>query len=134
MLAAEPGSRPLVLVVEDEALVRMTLVDILEDAGFRVIEAFHADEALRVVKTVSGIQAIVTDVEMPRGSINGFELARQIIADHQDINVVITSGRATPEPNSLPKGALFIEKPAPPTILVQVLRTLVASTRANRAK
>jgi CheY-like chemotaxis protein len=40
-----PHTRPVILVVEDEALVRMTLVDVLEDAGFKVIEAAHADEA-----------------------------------------------------------------------------------------
>src|SRR5215213_8790335 len=62
-----PDMRPLVLVVEDEPLVRMTLVDVLEDAVFKIIEAAHADEALRVLKAVSGIDAVVTDVEMPPG-------------------------------------------------------------------
>ncbi|MET0527202.1 MAG: response regulator [Microvirga sp.] len=71
-------ARPLILVVEDEALIRMTLVDVLEDANFKVIEAAHADEALQVLKATSGIQGMVTDVEMPRGSINGFELARYV--------------------------------------------------------
>ena len=87
----EPDPRPLILVVEDEALVRMTLVDVLDDAGFKVIEAAHADEALRVLSAVSGIHAVVTDVEMPRGSINGFELARQVRASRQEIGVLIAS-------------------------------------------
>jgi CheY-like chemotaxis protein len=70
-----PQDAPSVLVVEDEALVRMTLVDVLDDAGFNVIEAIHADDALQALRSAPGIQAVVTDVEMPRGSINGFELA-----------------------------------------------------------
>jgi CheY-like chemotaxis protein len=59
----------------------MTLADVLDDAGFKVIEAAHADEALRVLVAVPDIQAVVTDVEMPAGSINGFELARRVRKD-----------------------------------------------------
>jgi CheY-like chemotaxis protein len=120
-------ARPLILVVEDEALVRMTLVDVLEDAGFKVIEAAHADEALRVLKAVSGIQGMVTDVEMPRGSINGFELARQVRASQQEIGVLIASGRAAPKPGDLPDGALFIGKPVHPGTLVKLLKTLLVT-------
>jgi CheY-like chemotaxis protein len=120
-----PKARPLILVVEDEALVRMTLVDVLEDAGFKVIEAVHADEALRVLKAVSDIQALVTDVEMPRGSINGFELARRVRTERQEIGVLIASGRAAPKVGDLPDGALFISKPVHPETLVHLLRTLL---------
>ncbi len=125
----QPFHRPLILVVEDEALVRMTLVDVLEDAGFRVIEAVHADEALRVMKAVPDIQAMVTDVEMPRGSINGFELARQVRASRQDIGVLIASGRAAPNPGDLPEGALFIGKPIHPETLVCLIGTMLAVDR-----
>ena len=96
MSKPHPNTRPLILVVEDETLVRMTLVDVLEDAGFKVIEAVHADEALQVLKAVSGIDAVVTDVEMPRGSIDGFELAQRVRTDRQEIGVLIASGRAGP--------------------------------------
>ena len=50
-------------------------------------------------------------MEMPRGSINGFELARQIRANRQEIGVLSASGRAVPKPGDLPEGALFIGKP-----------------------
>jgi CheY-like chemotaxis protein len=123
-----PHTRPLILVVEDEALVRMTLVDVLEDAGFKVIEAVHADEALRVLKAVSGIDAVVTDVEMPRGSINGFELARRVRTDRQEIGVLIASGRAAPKPGDLPDGALFIGKPVHPETLVRLIERLLGPT------
>jgi len=127
MPGPEAPARPLILVVEDEVLVRMTLVDVLEDAGFKVIEAAHADEALRVLSAVSGIHAVVTDVEMPRGSINGFELARQVRASQQEIGVLIASGRAAPKPGDLPDGALFIGKPVHPETLVELLRTLLVT-------
>ena len=125
MPGPQSNPRPLILVVEDEALVRMTLVDVLEDAGFKVIEAAHADEAIRVLSAVTGIDAVVTDVEMPRGSINGFELARQIRTNRQEIGVLIASGRAAPKPGDLPEGALFIGKPVHPETLVRLIQTLL---------
>jgi CheY-like chemotaxis protein len=121
--------RPLILVVEDEGLVRMTLADVLEHAGFKVIEAAHADEALRVLTAVSGIDAVVTDVEMPRGSINGFELAQRVRNDWQEIGVLIASGRAPPKPGDLPDGALFIGKPVHPGTLVQLITSLLSPIR-----
>jgi CheY-like chemotaxis protein len=127
-----PNKPPLILVVEDEALVQMTLVDVLEDAGFKVIEAVHADEALRVLKAASGIDAVVTDVEMPRGSINGFELARRVRTDRQEIGVLIASGRAAPKPGDLPEGALFIGKPVHPETLVQLIRSLLSPPRVDQ--
>ena len=90
-----------------------------------MIEAAHADEALRVLKAVSGIQGMVTDVEMPRGSINGFELARQIRTNRQEIGVLIASGRAAPKPGDLPEGALFIGKPVHPETLVRLIKALL---------
>ena len=129
MPGPNPHPRALILVVEDEALVRMTLVDVLEDAGFKVIEAGHADEALRVLSAVSGIHAVITDVEMPRGSINGFELARRVRSDRQDIGILIASGRAAPKPGDLPEGALFLGKPAHPETLVRLLKTLLNSDK-----
>ena len=130
MPGPQPNTHPLVLVVEDEALVRMTLADVLEDAGFKVIEAVHADEALRVLKAVSDIQAVVTDVEMPRGSINGFELARRVRTDCQGIGVLVVSGRAAPKAGDLPDGVLFIGKPVHPETLVRLLRTLLGPDQA----
>ena len=129
MSKPHPNTRPLILVVEDETLVRMTLIDVLEDAGFKVIEAVNADEALQVLKAVSGIDAVVTDVEMPRGSINGFELARRVRTDRQEIGILIASGRAAPKPGDLPDGALFIGKPVHPETLVRLIRRLLGPIR-----
>jgi CheY-like chemotaxis protein len=64
-----------VLLVEDEPLVRTLQVDILRDAGFWVLEAQDADEAFEILKRRRDIRAILTDVNMP-GSLDGFEFAR----------------------------------------------------------
>jgi CheY-like chemotaxis protein len=108
-----PDIRALILVVEDEALVRMMLVDVLDDAGFKVMEAAHADEALQILAAV------------PRGSINGFELARRVRDDRQHIGVVIASGRIAPAPGELPPGAYFVGKPVRPERLLELIRALL---------
>ena len=123
-LEKKPDIRALILVVEDEALVRMMLVDVLDDAGFKVVEAAHADEALHILAAVPDVQVVVTDVEMPRGSINGFELARRVREDRQDIGVVIASGRVAPAPEELVEGAYFIEMPLYPERLLELIRAL----------
>ena len=111
MLEKKPDIRELILVVEGEALVRMMLVDLLDDAGFKVMEAADADEALRVIATAPDIQVVVSDVEMPRGSINGFELARRVRDDRKDIGVVIASGRVAPHPGTCRKGPISWKSP-----------------------
>jgi CheY-like chemotaxis protein len=96
-------NKAVVLVVEDEVLVRMMLADVLDEAGFRVIEAAHADEALSVLTALPEVQAVVTDVEMPGGSMNGFALAREVRTQRPDIGVLIASGRAAPNLGDLPE-------------------------------
>ncbi len=80
MLTATHEEQPVVLLVEDEPLVRMTAVDELEDAGFRVLEAANADIALMVLEAQSDeVQVLFTDVDMP-GSMNGMALAEHVFA------------------------------------------------------
>ena len=77
-MVAELAAKPVVLVVvEDEILVRIVQVDILREAGFRVAEAQDADEAFEMLRTRSEIVIVLTDVDMP-GSLNGFEFARLV--------------------------------------------------------
>jgi CheY-like chemotaxis protein len=121
-------SSPFILVVEDEALVRMTLVDVLDEAGFNVIEAVHADDALKVLQAAPNNHAVVTDVEMPRGSINGFELAQKVRADRQNIGILIVSGRVAPKHGDLPEGVLFIGKPVDPNTLIRLVNSVLQSS------
>ncbi len=103
----------------------MMVADAFEDAGFKVIEAADADEALRVLSAVPEIQVVVTDVEMPGGSINGFELARRIRTEWA-IPVLVVSGRAYPSRSEPLNGAHFIAKPYRVSDLVELIRRELA--------
>jgi CheY-like chemotaxis protein len=103
-------SSSLVLVVEDEALVRMTAVDMLEDAGFTVLEAGDADAALQLLEGRNDIGILFTDVDMP-GSMNGFVLAQHVAEHWPHIRLVITSGRIRPSNRDVPDAGRFVPKP-----------------------
>ena len=101
----------LVLVVEDEALVRVVLVDVLEEAGFRVIEAEHAAAALEVLELyASQIHVLFTDIHMP-GAMNGIELAHHAAASWPKVALLITSAQPYPTQSQMPLNALFLSKP-----------------------
>ncbi|MGF1622382.1 MAG: response regulator [Rhodomicrobiaceae bacterium] len=80
-----------ILVVEDEVLVRMAIADELRDAGFAVIEAGNADEALSVLRTSSRIDLIASDIDMPRGSINGLELGALVREQWPGVKFLVVS-------------------------------------------
>ena len=120
-----------VLLAEDEALVRMMAADGLrEDGGFKVVEVVDADEALTVLEATADVRALVTDVQMP-GSLDGFTLARVVKQAWPHIGVVVTSGRMAPGPQELPSGALFIPKPYRPADLVAAVRTVLPSDQTE---
>jgi len=119
-------NRAVVLVVEDEVLVRMMLADVLDEAGFRVVEAAHADEALRVLAARNDVETRVTDVEMPAGSMNGYRLAQQVKQAYPALQIVVVSGREGPGLGDLPDRAAFLAKPVHPETLVRLLRSLVS--------
>lgn len=84
------AGRGLVLLVDDEALVRMGTRDMLEDLGFKVIDVDDAAEALAAIEEGPAPAIIVTDHIMP--GMTGAELALRVRADHPEIAVMIVSG------------------------------------------
>ena len=110
MYADAPQGGPLVLVVEDEAFVRMIAAEYLEDAGFKVVEAANADEAWRVLESKPAIGYLFTDVHMP-GSMDGFALAERAHRQWPQIRLVLTSGLMRPRRADLPDHASFLPKP-----------------------
>ena len=86
-------TRPVVLVVEDEAIIRMLLADALEDAGVAVVEADGADSAIAAFASLKDIRAVVTDVRMP-GSMDGLGLAGWMREHAPAVPIIITSGFA----------------------------------------
>jgi CheY-like chemotaxis protein len=113
-----------VLVVEDEPLLRMFAADILADAGYAVIEAGTAGEALQLIATGTPLVAVMTDVEMP-GQIDGLELARIIEAQWTTIAVVHVSGHRLARPDELPTRALFLVKPYSADRLIETFNAAV---------
>ena len=112
---------PVVLLVEDELLVRMAAAGDLEDAGFHVLEAANADVALAVLETCSDdVQVLFTDIDMP-GSMDGLALARGVAARWPDIGLVVTSGRRLPRPDEMPQETRFLSKPFSEERLVDVV-------------
>ena len=87
------GTGTVVLVVEDEAIIRMTLVCELEDKGFVVIEAKNADVAMAMITARSDIVVVVTDVRMP-GSVDGLGLAAWMREHAASVPIVITAALA----------------------------------------
>jgi DNA-binding NtrC family response regulator len=121
-----------VLLVEDEPLVRLVIADILIDADFRVIEAVNAAEALTVLEAGVEIDVVLSDVEMPPGA-NGYELARHVHAHWPGIEILITSGREWPREDDLPPGAAFLAKPCPNDALVSHVQAAVERAHAAKA-
>jgi two-component system, response regulator PdtaR len=103
-------AKPTILVVEDEALLRMIAADTLEENGFDVVEAANADAALKVLETRDDVRLLFTDVRMP-GSCDGMDLARKVHARWPHILLVITSGHARPAQAEIPDHGHFIAKP-----------------------
>ena len=116
--------RMVVLVVEDETLVRMFIADFLDEDGFKVFEAVNADEALTVLQARPDIQAVVTDIEMPAGSMNGLKLAQTIQERWPGIGVIITSGRERPGPDDLSDRVAFLAKPYLPDTVISLTRQM----------
>ena len=87
------GRKPVVLVVDDEVLVRTVAVDMVEQAGFEVIEASNADEAIRILESRQDIRAVFTDIQMP-GSMDGLRLAQSVRDRWPPVALIVTSGLA----------------------------------------
>ena len=114
-----------VLVAEDDTLIRMMVVDALTDAGFTVIEVGHADGALNVLTAQAiGIRALFTDIHMP-GTMSGLDLARHVQGHWPWIGLLVASAKARPAPEELPAGSRFLSKPYDPDHVVQHVRELV---------
>ena len=122
---ADVPSRQVVLIVEDEALVRMTAVDMIEEAGFEVLEATNADEAILLLEARRDITVVFTDIEMP-GSMDGLKLAHAVRGRWPPIKIIATSGRYVVRDGDLPSGWLFLAKPYSSDQISSALRNLTA--------
>jgi CheY-like chemotaxis protein len=116
--------RPVVLIVEDEFLLRMNAVDMIVAAGFDAIEAANADQAIDILECRRDITVVFTDIQMP-GSMDGLKLARAVRGRWPPIKIVATSGHLHVGETDLPEGGRFVAKPYSPAQIAGVLRELI---------
>jgi CheY-like chemotaxis protein len=112
---------PAVLIVEDEPLVRLCAVEIVEAAGYEVIEAASADEAIRILESRQDIRVVFTDIHMP-GSMDGLKLAHAVRNRWPPIKIIVTSGRELVGAQDMPDGARFFAKPYDPAEIRETIR------------
>ncbi|MCV9966864.1 response regulator [Pararhizobium sp. BT-229] len=112
-----------VLVVEDEAIIRMSIVEELEDAGFEVFEASNAAQAIEVLIANSMIAVMFTDVDMP-GGVDGLKLAASVRDRWPPIKIIVTSGHRRIDVDALPVEARFMAKPYDPNAVIRSIREM----------
>ena len=115
--------RCLILIVEDEPFVRMLGADLLEEAGFDVLQAASGDEALRVLEATPEVRAVFSDIDMP-GSLDGLGLARHICRCWPRIGVVLTSGHRI-RAEMIPRESRFLAKPYDGPALVRQIEEIM---------
>jgi CheY-like chemotaxis protein len=121
MPCEDRAKSPVVLIVEDEPLVRLGAVKIIEDAGFEVIEAAGADEAIGILERRRDIRVVFTDIQIP-GSMDGLKLAHAVRDRWPPIKIIVTSGQKLRPEHDLPEGGRFFAKPYNPVQIRGALR------------
>ena len=126
-----PSNRkPVVLVVEDEPILRELSVYELEDAGYTVLEAGNAHAALWILRSRRGVGLVFTDINMP-GKIDGLELARIVHARWPEVKVVVTTGADGALGREAPEGGLFLAKPYSLSELSEAVHELTSGAAAH---
>jgi two-component sensor histidine kinase len=117
-------TKPTVLIVEDEMLLRMRAVDIVEDAGFTPLEAVNADDALALLESRSDIELLFTDIQMP-GTMNGLKLAHAVHERWPSIKIILVSGQVTPDEKDRPANSRFFGKPVEVQQMIAELQGMI---------
>jgi len=125
MMALDHSSVPaVVLVVEDEMLLRMRAVDIVEDAGYTSVDAVDADEAVAILESRSDIALLFTDIQMP-GSMDGLGLARSVHDRWPPIKIILVSGQVKPTSLDIPPDSRFFGKPLEDEAMIAQLQSMI---------
>ena len=115
---------PVVLVVEDEMLLRMRAVDMVEDAGYIPVEAVGADEAVEILESRSDIALLFTDIQMP-GSMDGLGLAHAVHERWPPIKIILVSGQLKRSALAIPADSRFFGKPLESREMIAEMQDLI---------
>ena len=119
-----PATPAVVLVVEDEMLLRMRAVDMVEDAGFISLEAVDADEALAILESRSDIALLFTDIQMP-GRMDGLKLAHAVHERWPPIKIILVSGQLTLTKSDIPADSHFFGKPLAASQMIAEMQHMI---------
>jgi len=104
------NAKPVILIVEDEAMIRMGAAAIIEDLGYEFFEATNADDAISLLEQHPQIKIVFTDIQMA-GSMDGLELAAYVRTHWPPVNFIIVSGNHHAVASEMPERSTFIHKP-----------------------
>jgi CheY-like chemotaxis protein len=114
-----------VLVVEDEMLLRMRAVDMVEDVGYTSVEAVDADQAVAILESRSDIALLFTDIQMP-GSMDGLGLAHSVHERWPPIKIIMVSGQLKLASIDIPADSRFFGKPLEAGEMIAEMRSMIA--------
>jgi CheY-like chemotaxis protein len=131
MMVLDRSSVPaVVLVVEDEMLLRMWAVDMVEDAGFTSVEAVNADEAVAILESRADIALLFTDIQMP-GSIDGLKLAHAVHERWPPIKIILVSGQLRLANIDIPTDSRFFGKPLEAKVMIAQMQSMIVTPDAS---
>jgi CheY-like chemotaxis protein len=130
-LASGTRAPPVILIVDNEPLLRMLAVDLVEETGFVALEAKDADEAIVILESRFDIVLLFTDINMP-GSMDGLKLAHAVRNRWPPVKIIVASGQMKLSESDLPSGSRFFGKPYHAATMVAELRSLVGRQDAGR--
>ena len=116
----------IILVVEDDVMIRMLMVDVLSDEGYTVVEAANGDEGMSILTSGRHLDLVVTDVGMP-GKVDGLALTGEAKRTFPDLPVIVVSGHLPPE--AAARADAFLCKPYAPSAFLELVVKLIGSSR-----
>jgi CheY-like chemotaxis protein len=121
------STAPVILVVEDDPLLRMLAVEFVQEAGFGTLEAGDADQAIAILESCGKVAVLFTDIDMP-GSMDGLKLARVASERWPAMDILIASGHVRLLQSELPPDSRFLGKPYSAAAMVAELHSLIGHT------
>jgi CheY-like chemotaxis protein len=119
-----------VLVVEDNALIRTGMLDSVAAAGFETLEAGSADEAIRILEARPDIHIVFTDVGMA-GAMDGIKLSHYIRNRWPPVKLIVTSGKFPIDQSHLPVGAMFFPKPYDESAIIEAMIAMLSKANGQ---
>lgn len=123
LLTDDRAAVPVILVVEDEPLLRMMAADLVTEAGFDALEAADADEAIAILQAHPEIRVVFTDIDLP-GGLDGMKLAAAIRDRWPPVEIIMTSGHLKPAAADMPARSVFYPKPYPHDRVIATMQAM----------